>query len=112
MPRPSLRRRFGPQLLMRIDQALGYEEELISPVQPLEPYQERLPCIEPIVTATGIEIALQRLLDSLCSRSNRKERDSRVATVNCYRIDGKMEKIEIGTNRPSVTANICLNYLK
>ena len=101
IPRPALRRRFGQQLLQRLDQALGYEEETINPVVPIEPYQERLPCLEPIVTATGIEIALQRLLDSLCNRLMKEQKGLRESTFSAYRIDGKIEKIAIGTNRPT-----------
>ena len=101
MPRAALRRRFGYQLLLRLDQALGYEQEMIQPVQPIEPYQERLPCLEPIVTATGIEIALQRLLDSLCHRLQAEEKGLRMALFKCYRTDGKIEQISIGTTRAS-----------
>ncbi|MGN6541771.1 MAG: Y-family DNA polymerase, partial [Ginsengibacter sp.] len=79
MPRSALRRRFGLQILQRLDEALGYEEEMIKPVQPIEPYQERLPCLEPIVTATGIEIALQRLLDALCHRLQQEQKGLRTA---------------------------------
>jgi protein ImuB len=100
MPRSALRRRFGAQILQRLDQALGYEEERINPVQPIEPYQERLPCLESIVTATGIEIALQRLLDALCHRLQQEQKGLRTAVFKGYRMDGKIEKIEIGTNRP------------
>ncbi|MEP6595699.1 MAG: DNA polymerase Y family protein [Ginsengibacter sp.] len=101
IPRSALRRRFGQRFLQRLDQALGYEEEVIKPVQPIEPYQEWLPCLEPIVTATGIEIALQRLLDTLCHRLQHEEKGLRVALFKGYRVDGKIEKIEIGTNHPS-----------
>lgn len=101
MPRPSLRRRFGKALLKQLDKASGHEEESIIPVLPIEPYYERLPCLEPIVTATGIAIALQRLLDALCKRLSQEEKGLRGALFKCYRIDGKMEKIEIGTNRPT-----------
>jgi protein ImuB len=101
MPRPALRRRFGLTFLKRLDQALGNAEEIIEPVQPIEPYQERLPCLEPIVTATGIEIALKRLLETLCHRLQQEEKGLRSAIFKCYRVDGKIEKIEIGTNRPS-----------
>ena len=101
IPRPSLRRRFGIQILQRLDQALGYAEEWIEPVLPIEPYQERLPCLEPIVTATGIEIALERLLNTLCKRLQQEEKGLRIASFTCYRVDGKIEKIDIGTNRPS-----------
>lgn len=99
--RPALRRRFGMQLLHRLDQALGNEEEWITTVLPMEPYQERLPCLEPIVTATGIEIALQKLLDALCERLQKEGKGLRAASFKGYRIDGKTVQIDIGTNRPS-----------
>ncbi|MDP4130410.1 MAG: DNA polymerase Y family protein [Bacteroidota bacterium] len=101
MPRPSLRRRFGPHLLLRLDQALGLEEERIIPEQPVVVYQERLPCLEPIITATGIEIALQRLLEGLCGRLQQEQKGLRMASFKGYRVDGKIEEIRIGTNRPS-----------
>ncbi|HET9824094.1 MAG TPA: DNA polymerase Y family protein [Chitinophagaceae bacterium] len=99
MPRSSLRRRFGPEFLEKIDLALGYQEEKIQPVHPIEPYHERLPCLEPIITATGIEIALQRMLETLCDRLQQEQKGIRAAVFKCYRIDGKIEKVEIGTNR-------------
>ena len=99
MPRSSLRRRFGQQTLLRLDQALGTEDEPIQPIICMEPYNERLPCLEPIMTATGIEIALQRLLETLCERLQKEGKGLRAATLTCYRIDGKLEKISIGTNR-------------
>ena len=98
MPRSALRRRFGPEFLQKLDLALGYEEEVIQPVHPIEPYHERLPCLEPIITATGIEIALQRLLETLCYRLQQEEKGLRISVFKCYRVDGKIEKIEIGTN--------------
>lgn len=104
MPRPSLRRRFGMQILQRIDQALGYAEEWITPVQPAEPFHERLPCMDPILTAKGIEIALEHLLNAMCNRLKQEEKGLRAAVLKCYRLDGKIEKIEIGTNRPSANA--------
>ena len=88
-------------ILTRINQALGLEEEMIQPVHPIEPYQERLPCLEPIVTATGIEIALQRLLENLCKRLKQEGKGIRTAIFKCYRIDGKIEEITIGTIRAS-----------
>jgi protein ImuB len=101
LPRPALLRRFGQHLLRRLDQAVGNEEEWIQPVQPVVPYQERLPCMEAIVTATGIEIALQRLLETLCRRLQQEQKGLRTAVFKCYRVDGKIESITIGTNRPS-----------
>ena len=101
MQRTALRRRFGKEILLRLDQALGFEEENIEPVIPPVLYQERLHCLEPIVSATGIEIALQRLLDTLCNRFLKEEKGLRKALLKCLRVDGKINTIEIGTNRPS-----------
>ena len=99
MPRTQLRRRFGPGLLQRLDQAFSLETETIEPVQVPTQYQERLPCLEPIVTATGIEIALQRLLETLCNRLQKEEKGLRSAVLSCYRVDGKQQQLSIGTNR-------------
>lgn len=101
MPRPSLRRRLGQHFLMQLDKALGQEMEMIKPIQPAEPYQERLPCLEPIITATGIEIALSELLKKLCFRLQQEQKGLRSAVFKGYRVDGKIEQIDIGTNRPS-----------
>lgn len=101
MPRPTLRRRFGPHFMMRLNMALSQEIETIDPVMPPEPYQERLPCMEPIITATGIEIALRQLLETLCHRLQQEQKGLRAAVFKCYRADGKIETIDIGTHRPS-----------
>jgi protein ImuB len=112
MPRSALRRRFGPGVLLRLDQALGREEEVIQPVQSIDPFRERLPCLEPIVTHTGIEIALRRLLDLLCHRLKQEGKGLRSAVFSCYRIDGKLEQIIIGTNRASNHADHLLKLFE
>ena len=82
------------------------EEEIIQPVQPIEPYQERLPCLEPIVTATGIEIALRPLAENIMSYDfSRNKKVFVLAIFKGYRVDGKVEQVEIGTNRPSHNVN-------
>ena len=101
MPHKALRRRFGDFLLTRLGQALGWEHETIEPIQPAQPYQERLPSLEPIRTATGIEIALRQLLERTCARLTKEEKGLRKCVFKCHRIDGIMQQIEIGTNRPS-----------
>jgi protein ImuB len=101
MPRPSLRRRFGQHLIHQLDMAMGKMEEVIDPLQPVEPYQERLPCLEPISTPAGIAIALKQLLNTLCSRLQKEQKGLRQAVFKGYRVDGKIVQIEIGTHRPS-----------
>jgi protein ImuB len=104
IPRTNLRRRFGDVLLSRLGQALGTEPEVLQTVQPAPVYLERLPCLEPIRTAGGIEIALKRLLETLCERFFREGKGMRTGTLKGYRIDGETVQVSIGTNRASRNA--------
>lgn len=99
MPRSVLRRRFGNSLLLRLDQATGIEDEHFIAIKPIIPYEERLPCLEVISTAEGIELALEKLLSKLCERLSGEGKGLREAALNCHRIDGKIEQITIGTSR-------------
>jgi protein ImuB len=101
IPRMSLRRRFGKELLQRIRQAIDEEEENIVPVYPIEPYSERLPCMEPIKTKEGIEIGLEHLLTMLCLRLRKEGKGLRNAFFRAYQLDGGASDIEISTNHPS-----------
>jgi protein ImuB len=101
IPARILRRRFGEDLLDKLNKALGYSQEFIEPIRQAIPYQERLPCPEPIVTATGIEIALQRLLEMLCGRLMKEGKGLRKGILSCFRVDGKTQQIDIVTNRAS-----------
>ncbi|WP_460678323.1 Y-family DNA polymerase [Mucilaginibacter koreensis] len=101
IPRSNLRRRFGEGLQLRLDQALGIRTERLQPLQPQQPYQERLPCLEPIYTVIGIEIAIEQLLAMLCQRLEQEGKGVRAATLKCYRVDGKIEQVNIGTRKAS-----------
>lgn len=101
IPARMLRRRFGEDLLEKLNKALGYSQEFIEPIRQAIPYQERLPCLEPIVTATGIEIALQKLLEMLCARLVKEGKGLRKSILSCFRVDGKTQQIDIVTNRAS-----------
>ena len=97
--RSTLRRRFGNELLTRMDQIFGREEESFVPLFPPEPYQERLPCMEPIVTGTGIEIALTTLLKKLCYRLEQEHKGVRKINFKAYRVDGKIEEVRVETSK-------------
>ena len=104
MPRSALKRRFGKSFIQNLDKALGHEHETLDPIHPVISWQERLPCLEPIVTATGIEIALNQLLDTLCTRLKKESKGLRLASFKGYRVDGKIEHVEIATIRPTYNA--------
>ncbi len=104
IPRSNLRRRFGDALLLQLGRALGTEREVLKPIRPTPVYLERLPCLEPIQTAKGIEIALERLLEMLCRRLSDEGKGMRTGVFKGYRIDGEIVQISIGTNRASRNA--------
>jgi protein ImuB len=102
--RSVLRRRFGDNFLLKLNQAVGNEDEPLQLLQPVEPYQERLPCLEPIRTRTGIEIAIKTLLENLCKRLAADGKGIRSAILKGYRVDGEVIQAQIGTNRASHNA--------
>lgn len=112
IPSQVLKRRFGASLLKRIAQALGKEDEYITPLKPVIPYTERLPCLEPIKTATGIEMAIEKLLIVLCKRLAGEGKGLRKTCLSCYRLDGKVVHMEIGTNRASAHVQHLLSLFK
>lgn len=105
MPRSVLRRRFGENILNRIGQAIGDLPEVFDPVIIIPEYEERLPCLEPIRTATAIEIAIKKLLEQMCTRLKNDGLGLRKAELKGFRIDGKIIRTAIGTHQSSNEAD-------
>ena len=102
MKKSTLEKRFGATIIQKINQSIGHEMEIFNPIVPIEPYEERLPCLEPIITGTGVEIALEKLIGSLISSLSKLQKGIRSAIFRSYAADGKYYSIEISTNRPSL----------
>jgi protein ImuB len=101
MARAPLAPRFGEQVARRLDQALGLVEEPISPRQPTVPRLVRRILAEPISTPEAIEIGLAQLMALLCRQLEEEGLGARRIELACFRIDGRVERIAIGTSRPS-----------
>jgi protein ImuB len=101
MQRASITRRFGKNVVLRICQAFGTEEEFITPVYKPAPYQERLPCLEPVSRLPGIEIGLQQMLELLCNRLQKESKGGRSFSFKAYRVDGKEIAVNISTTASS-----------
>jgi protein ImuB len=99
LPRGPLQRRFGKTLLARLDQALGRSAEPIEPVVPEEPPRAVLRFAEPIATAEAIAGALGLLMDRLIATLGEAGLAARRLDLLCDRVDGKVERIAIGTAR-------------
>src|SRR6201996_1139248 len=85
MPNAVLRRRFGKDMVLRLQQALGQEVEYLFPLKEPVPYSVRLDCLEPIRTRTAIEIGLNDLLERLCKRLYGEGLGVRSAILTWYR---------------------------
>ncbi|HEY0411523.1 MAG TPA: DUF6504 family protein [Allosphingosinicella sp.] len=101
LPRGPLARRFGKPLLLRLDQALGHAAEPIEPVVPEEPPCAALRFFEPIATAEAIGQALGTLTAGLAATLAEAGLAARRLDLLCERVDGKVERIAIGTSRPT-----------
>ncbi len=99
MPKSALRRRFGDTLPEMLSKAVGNEQEYLQPLITPEPYHERLPCLDPIRNAAGIEVAIKKLLQLVCKRLHKETKGLRKAQLRCYRIDGEIEQVIIGTSK-------------
>jgi protein ImuB len=99
LPRGPLQRRFGKTLLARLDQALGRSGEPIEPVVPEEAPSATLRFAEPIATAESIAEALGLLMERLIVTLREQGLAARTLALLCDRVDGKVERIAIGTAR-------------
>ena len=104
MPRSVLRRRFGEAFLQRLAQALGTEDEILQIIKLPSLFSERLPCLEPVRTRKAIEIAIEKMLENLCRQLQSEGKGLRNGLLTCYRIDGKVQQVSIGTSGASNSA--------
>ncbi len=101
LPRATLARRFGRDVLKRLDQALGAEPEPITPVQAQTTFAMRLTLPEPIGLDQDIMAAINRLLPRLCDKLCRHGKGARRIRLELFRADHSHQQIEAGLARPS-----------
>jgi protein ImuB len=85
--RAPLARRFGPDLLIRLDQALGRQPEPVSPWAEPPHYAVRLTLPEPIGLVSDVTAGLERLLHALCLRLRAHEAGARALCLTLRRVD-------------------------
>lgn len=94
-PRAPLARRFGPEVLMRLDQALGDQPEAISPMAEPPRYLVRLSLPEPIGLSNDVMAAARRLLDRLCAKLEAQDAGARVLCLTLRRVDRDSQQVEL-----------------
>lgn len=100
LPRATVTRRFGPEVLLRLDQALGERPEEISPLPDLPHYGVRMTLPEPIGLSADVMAGTARLLERLCARLKAREAGARVLCLTLRRVDQESQQVELRLARP------------
>ena len=100
LPRAPLVRRFGKELMLRLDQMLGVVEKPISPLLPVAPLSAERHLAEPIGLVDDIEHLLLLLASSLQGDMERRGEGARRLELSLFRVDGVVSRIAVGTSRP------------
>ncbi|KEO61107.1 hypothetical protein DT23_10250 [Thioclava indica] len=93
--RAPLARRFGPELLLRLDQALGQVGEAISPEVEPPHYGIALSFPDPIGLFEDVMAATARLLDPLCDKLKAYETGARELTLTLRRVDQGSQQVTL-----------------
>ena len=101
MPRDALARRFGETVARLLDQALDELPEPLSPLGEVPSRRVRLSFAEPIAEPADLMLATERLTADLVLRLAREGTGARRLDLAFHRVDGRVERIRIGTARPS-----------
>jgi protein ImuB len=101
MPRNALAQRFGETVARRLDQALDNLPEPVSPVGEVPSRRVRLSFAEPITEPADLLLATARLTADLVQRLAQEGTGARRLDLGFHRVDGRVERIRLGTARPS-----------
>ncbi|WP_322867988.1 DNA polymerase Y family protein [Aquicoccus sp. G2-2] len=98
-PRAPLARRFGPGLMLRLDQALGAQPEPVAAAPDAPSFGVRMTLPEPIGLHADVTAGLMRLLTRLCDKLELHHRGARRLRLELHRVDREMAQVEIGLAR-------------
>lgn len=101
LPRAALAARFGPEILDRLNKALGVTPERLDPVCPPPPLEAALLFEGPTDQWESIEAAARLVLEDLSKQLTRHERGVRRLDIELRRPDAPPELISITLSRPS-----------
>lgn len=98
--RAPLARRFGSELMMRLDQALGHQPEQITPLAEPPHYGVRLTLPDPIGLFDDVMAGTSRLLETLCAKLKVQEMGARGLRLTLRRVDQEAQVVELRLARP------------
>ena len=99
MPRAPLVRRFGRDVALRLDQALGHAFEPITPLIPKETPAASRAFAEPVARLEDLKSVLLWLAKDLCRQLERRGEGVRRLDLIFQRVDQKSACLRVGTAR-------------
>ena len=99
-PRAPLSRRFGPDLLTRLDQALGHSPEPVTPATEPPRFATRMTLPEPIGLESDVMAGLTRLLKPLCAKLAAHQAGARQLVLTLRRVDQASQQVELRLAAP------------
>jgi protein ImuB len=99
-PKAPLTHRFGPELIRRLDQAMGRVPEPFDPIRSPELIEVRRAFGEPIGAAETIARYTGKLVDQLCAALEKQGLGARRLDLLFHRVDNRIEAIRVGTAAP------------
>lgn len=100
LPRAPLARRFGPGLVLRLDQALGAQPEPVAAEGDTPSFSVRMTLPEPIGLQADVMAGLTCLLERLCAQLAASHMGARRLRLELHRVDHGTVQVEIGLARP------------
>ncbi|WP_183453210.1 DUF6504 family protein [Microvirga lupini] len=97
MPRAPMVRRFGKEVGLRLDQAMGHAFEPISPLIPQETAIATLTFAEPIARLEDLKQVVRRLSQDLCRKLTQRGEGIRRLDLVVRRVDEKGASLRVGT---------------
>ena len=100
LPRSVLAARFDAAFLRRLDQALGREDEPITPRRPAPSFMAEQHFAEPIARERDVLGTIARLSIRLGYAMETRGEGARLLEAALFRTDGKVHRIAVGTGAP------------
>jgi protein ImuB len=94
LPRAALSRRFGGEVVLRLDQALGRVREALSFRRPPQPWFSRLAFAEPISAPDDMARASADIAGLLCAQLEARGQGARRFELALHGVDGRARRLE------------------
>ncbi len=108
LPRAEMAKRFGYDLMLRLDETLGTRSTPVSPTKAARPYAARMSFPDPIGLLSDVTMGLEKVLGSLCRQLREDGRGARLVELSLNHADGEETVRQVGLAEPCQNPNLIL----